>query len=264
MKSGKRLIIEAVMVPLIAWVVIWTFLYIHPISNIQRENFNVPWLITSIVSLFLVLAFIILVLKKRLRKTGYINLKFKELPKVLEQVNSEIINDLTSGIFRAILIWGAFSSVVLINGPEKGITLAIDYALVFITVGLLLIASMAILLMDVPSMLYESLTGKRFSPVFKEVLLISLVSGSFLILLGFIFQHLGTSGIKAFNSLLKFHVNVNLYKNLLLLSALNALYGLTGIFILPRKRKLGLLMLLLISLALIPLVIKIFIQLHSL
>ncbi|WP_232460842.1 hypothetical protein [Thermococcus gorgonarius] len=146
MKSGKRLVIEAVTVPLVAWVVIWMFLYVHPIPNIRRENFNASWLITAVVSLFLVLAFIGLVLKRRLRKAGFTDLKFKELPKVLEKVNPEIISDLMSGIFRAILIWGAFSSVVLINGPEKGITLAMDYALVFITVGLLLIVSMVILL----------------------------------------------------------------------------------------------------------------------
>ena len=164
MKSGKRLVIEAVIVPLVAWVVIWMFLYIHPASSIRRENFNASWLITAVVSLFLALAFIVRVLKRRLRKAGCTDFKFKELPKVLERTDPENIKDLTSGIFRAILIWGAFSSVVLINGPEKGITLAIDYALVFITVGLLLIVSMAILLMDVPSMLYESLTGKRLSP----------------------------------------------------------------------------------------------------
>ncbi|WP_297469038.1 hypothetical protein [Thermococcus sp.] len=35
--------------------------------------------------------------------------------------------------------------------------------------------------------------------------------------------------------------------NLLLLSALNALYGITGILILPRKRMAGLLILLLIA-----------------
>ncbi|WP_232460843.1 hypothetical protein [Thermococcus gorgonarius] len=122
--------------------------------------------------------------------------------------------------------------------------------------------------MDIPSILYESLneslTGKRLSPIFKEVLLISLVSGGFLALLGFVFSHPGASEIGAFHSLLKFYVNGDLHKNLLLLSALNALYGLVGILILPRRRRLGLLTLLMIALALIPLVIKVFIQLHSL
>ncbi|NJE30348.1 hypothetical protein E3E38_04690 [Thermococcus sp. 18S1] len=264
MKSGKRLVIEAVTVPLVAWVVIWLFLYIHPTSSIRRGNFNASWLITAVVSLFLALAFIALILKRRLRKSGHTDFKFKELPKVLERTNPENIKDLTSGIFRALLIWGAFSSGVLINGPGKGITLAIDFALVFITVGLLLIVSMVILFMDVPSMFYESLTGKRLSPIFKEILLISLVSGGSLVLLGFILSHSGASEIMVFHSLLKFYVNRDLYKNLLLLSALNSLYGITGILILPRRRRLGLLMLLMIALALIPLVIKIFIQLHSL
>ncbi|NJE03818.1 hypothetical protein [Thermococcus sp. MV11] len=264
MKFGKRSVMEAVIVPLVAWVVIWLFLYIRPTSGIQRENFNVSWLITTVVSLLLVLAFIALVLKKRLRKVGYTDLKFKELPQVLEKADPEIINDLTSGIFRAILIWGAFSSGVLINGPKKGIILAIDFALVFITVGLLLIISMVVLLMDVPLMLYESLTGKRLSPIFKEILLISLVSGGSLVLLSCMASHLGASEIGLFRSLLKFYVNRDLYKNLLLLSALNILYGLVGILILPRRRRAGRLMLLLIALALVPILIKVFIQLHSL
>jgi len=264
MKSGKRLVMEAVTVPLVAWVVIWLFLYIHPTSSIQRENFNASWLITAVVSLFLALAFIVLMLKRRLRKAGHTDFKFNELPKILERTNPENIKDLTSGIFRDLLIWGAFSSGVLVNGPEKGITLAIDFALVFMTVGLLLIVSLVILLMDVPSMLYESLTGKRLSPIFKEILLISLVSGGSLVLLGFILSHSGASEIRVFRPLLKFYVNRDLYKNLLLLSVLNSLYGLIGILILPRRRRLGLLMLLLTALTLIPVLIKIFIRLHSL
>jgi len=264
MKSGKKLVIEAVTVPLVAWVMIWLFLYIHPTSSIQRENFNASWLITVVVSLFLALAFIVFMLKRRLRKTGHTDFTFKELPKVLERTNPENIKDLTSGIFRTILIWGAFSSGVLINGPEKGIALAIDFAVVFMTVGLLLIVSLAILLMDVPSILYESLSGKRLSPIFKEILLISLVSGGALALLGFILPHSGTSEIRVFRSLLKFYVNRDLYNDLLLLSALNALYGIIGILILPRRRRLGILMLLMIAIALIPILIKVFIQLHSL
>ncbi|AFK22574.1 hypothetical protein [Pyrococcus sp. ST04] len=264
MKSEKRSVIEDITVPLVAWVVILMFLYIRPTSGIQRENFNVSWLITTVVSLFLVLAFIALVLKKRRRKVGYTDLKFKELPQVLERADPETINDLTSGIFRAILVWGAFSSGVLIDGSRRGIILAIDFALVFITVGLLLIISMVVLLMDVPLMLYESLTGKRLSPIFKEIMLISLVSEGFLVLLSFISARHGASEMEVFRSLLKFYVNRDLYKNLLLLSVLNILYGLIEILILPRRRRAGLLMLLLIALVLASILIKVFAQLHSL
>jgi hypothetical protein len=263
MKSGKRLVIEAVVVPLLSWVIIWMLLYIHPTSNIRRENFNVSWLIITAVSLFLVLAFIIFVIEKHLRKIGYTTLKFKELPKVLEKIDPDGIKDLVSGIFRTVLLWGAFSSGVLVNGPKKGVILALDFALAFLAILLPLMVSMLIPIMEVPFLLYEVLTGKRLSYIFKEILLISSVSGGLMVFSGLMATYPRASEIAIIRSLLKLYADRELYRGLLMLAGLNALYGLTGILILPRKRRLGFLMLLLIATVTTVQLVRVFIILHS-
>ncbi|WP_297090094.1 hypothetical protein [Thermococcus sp.] len=263
MKSARRLLVEAVLAPLAMWVIMWSLGYIRPFGDVGRENFNASWLITTIVSFFITLALVILFVKRLLRKAGYSQVGLRELPRVLDEADPKIIGGSMREIFTIVALWGAFSTWVLELGPKKGIIFTVSFAVIFVVVALPLMVSMLIPIMEVPFLLYEILTGKRLSYIFKEVLLISLVSGGSLVLLGFILSHPGASEIRAFHSLLKFYVNGGLYKNLLLLSALNALYGLIGIFILPRRRRLGLLILLFIAVLLVPLLVDVFIELHS-
>ncbi|NJE05743.1 hypothetical protein E3E36_06220 [Thermococcus sp. M36] len=264
MKSARRLLVEAVLAPLAMWVIMWSLGYIRPFGDVGRENFNASWLITTIVSFFITLALVILFVKRLLRKAGYSQVGLRELPRVLDEADPKIIGGSMREIFTIVALWGAFSTWVLELGPKKGIIFTVSFAVIFVVVALPLMVSMLIPIMEVPFLLYEILTGKRLSYIFKEILLVSLVSGGFLIFLSLIATHLGASEIVIIRPLLKFYMNRDLYKNLLLLSALNALYGLIGIFILPRRRRLGLLTLLLIALALVLILIKVFIQLHSL
>jgi hypothetical protein len=263
MKSARRLLIEAILVPLAMWVIIWSLGYIRPFGDVTRENFNASWLITTIVSFFIVLALVILFVKRLLRKTGYSQVGLGELPRVLEEVDPKIIGDSTRDIFTVVALWGAFSTSVLEWGPKKGIIFTINLYEMFIVVLLLLLISMVILLLDVPLMLYESLTGKRLSPIFKEILVVSLVSGGILVLSGLMAACPKASEIAIIRPLLKLYADGKLYGGLLLLSGLNALYGLTGILILPRKRRLGFLMLLLIAAGIALQLVRVFILLHS-
>ncbi|CAD5243360.1 conserved membrane protein of unknown function [Thermococcus camini] len=124
--------------------------------------------------------------------------------------------------------------------------------------------SMLISVLGTALIIYELLTGKRLSHSFGKALLLSLLSGAFVIVVRLMSVHPWAFEITVIRPLLKVCVDNYLCRNLLLLSALNVLYGLVGILILSRKRRAGLLTLLLIALALIPVLIKVFIQLHSL
>ena len=57
--------------------------------------------------------------------------------------------------------------------------------------------------------------------------------------------------------------DIEIYRGLLLLSGLNVLYGLAGVLILPRKRKLGLLVMLIIAVTLGLLWLDVIIKLRS-
>ncbi|WP_297480138.1 hypothetical protein [Thermococcus sp.] len=260
MKPGRKLVLEAILVPLMLWVFMWMLFYIHPPHDISREDFNASWLVVTIVSYFMVMIVVLLLVRRLLRKAGY-QFELRELFRVLDRADPKIIGDSIGDIFTIVILWGAFSTGVLALGLRKGIIFTVRFYLVFMVVVLLLMICVVVVVIDLPLILYEILTGKRLLDGFKGNLIISLISGGFLIFSSLIATNLGFSGIAIIYPLLKLYMNRDLYKNLLLLSALNALYGITGILILPRRRRLGLLMLLLIALALIPILIKVFIEL---
>ncbi|WP_297495478.1 hypothetical protein [Thermococcus sp.] len=208
----------------------------------------------------MVMIVVLLLVRRLLRKAGY-QFELRELFRVLDRADPKIIGDSIGDIFTIVILWGAFSTWVLALGLRKGIIFTVSFYLVFMVVVLLLMISVVVVVIDLPLMLYGILTGKRLLDGFKGNLIISLISGGFLIFSSLIATNLGFSGIAIIHPLLKFYTNRDLYNTLLLLSALNALYGITGILILPRRRRLGLLMLLLIALALIPILIKVFIEL---
>ncbi len=60
MKSGKRLVLEAVTAPLIMWVFMWVLFYIRPPHDISRENFNTSWLMITAVSYLITLVIVVI------------------------------------------------------------------------------------------------------------------------------------------------------------------------------------------------------------
>lgn len=135
----------------------------------------------------------------------------------------------------------------------------------FVVIALPVMVSMMVAVISVSLWLSESLTGKQLSKIFKAILMFSLASGGgSLVSLGLLAIHLNVSNTAVIRPpLLKIYINRGLYHNLLLLSSLDALYGLAGILLLPRKRKLGLSVLLLIAVAIVPLLVEVFIGLYS-
>ncbi|WP_240910813.1 hypothetical protein [Thermococcus sp. MAR1] len=107
MKSGKRLVLEAVMAPLIIWVFMWAWFYISPPHDISRENFNTSWLVVTVVSFFMTLVIVVLFVGRLLRKAGY-RFEFRELPRVLDEADPKIIGDSTRDIFNIMALWGVF------------------------------------------------------------------------------------------------------------------------------------------------------------
>ncbi|WP_367883219.1 hypothetical protein [Thermococcus peptonophilus] len=145
-----------------------------------------------------------------------------------------------------------------------GIVLTLNFAMAFVVIALPVMVSMMVAVISVSLWLSESLTGKQLSKIFKAILMFSLASGGisgFFRSAGHSFECLKHCGNTP--PLLKIYINRGLYHNLLLLSSLDALYGLAGILLLPRKRKLGLSVLLLIAVAIVPLLVEVFIGLYS-
>ncbi|WP_342764468.1 hypothetical protein [Thermococcus sp. 21S9] len=255
--------LEAVTAPLVIWAFIWAWFYINPPHDISRENFNTSWLLITVVSYFITLVIVALFVGRLLKKAGY-RFEFRELPRVLNEVDPKIIGDSTRDIFNIVAMWGVFSTAVLAFGVKKGTIFTVAVYLVLSSIGLLLMISMLISVLGTALILYELLTGRRLSHSFEKALLLSLLSGAFLVLVRLMSGYPWAFNITVVRPLLKVCTDNYLCKNLLLLSALNSLYGLVGILILPRRRKLGLLLLLIIALAIAPLLVKVFIQLHSL
>ncbi|AMQ18555.1 hypothetical protein [Thermococcus peptonophilus] len=263
MNSTKKLLMEAILIPLIFWVVMWGLFYLHPSPDLPRENYNVSWLITAAISFFLTLAFVFWYVQRMLRKAGYPQVGFRGLPKVLREADPTIVNSSARDMFIIVLLWGSFSTAVLLKGPKWGIVLTLNFAMAFVVIALPVMVSMMVAVISVSLWLSESLTGKQLSKIFKAILMFSLASGGSLVSLGLLAIHLNVSNTAVIRPLLKIYINRGLYHNLLLLSSLDALYGLAGILLLPRKRKLGLSVLLLIAVAIVPLLVEVFIGLYS-
>ncbi|WP_054840817.1 hypothetical protein [Thermococcus peptonophilus] len=122
MNSTKKLLMEAILIPLIFWVVMWGGLfYLHPSPDLPRENYNVSWLITAAISFFLTLAFVFWYVQRMLRKAGYPQVGFRGLPKVLREADPTIVNSSARDMFIIVLLWGgSFSTAVLLKGPKWG------------------------------------------------------------------------------------------------------------------------------------------------
>ncbi|ACJ17371.1 Hypothetical protein TON_1880 [Thermococcus onnurineus NA1] len=249
MKPGRKLVLEAVLGPLVFWVIMWGLFYIHPTPDLRRENFNAPWLMTSVASFFVALTIALFMLKRRLEKEHNSKFGFRELPRVIDETDPEVIRDLTKDISFIILMWGPFASAVLDMGVERGVVYFLDFAVQCVMVCVPLFLAIGVLFIDFPIFLYARFIGKDSSPGSREILLGSLISLVSLVAVG-----VATS----FNVRVEATLPIlNLpsedpveYRYVLLLSGLNVLYSLLGMLVYPKKRKLGLLL----SLPIVPLI----------
>jgi hypothetical protein len=263
MNSTKKLLMEAILIPLIFWIIMWGLFYLHPSPDLPRENYNVSWLITAAISFFLTLTFVFWYVQRMLRKAGYPRVELRGLPGTLGEADPTIVNNSARDVFITVLLWGSFSTAVLLKGPKWGIVLTIDFAVAFVVIVLPVMVSMMVPVIGASLWLSESLTGKQLSKIFKAILMFSLASGGSLVSLGLLAIHSNVSNTAVIHPLLKIYINRGLYHSLLMLSGLDTLYGLIGILLLPRKRKLGLSVLLLIAVAIAPLLVDVFIGLYS-
>jgi len=227
MNSGKRLLAETTLAPLIMWIGFWVLFYIRPPHDVQRDNFNISWLIVTVVSFFITLAIVALFVKRLLRKAGYPPFKLRELSRVLEEIDPKIIRDSQREIFNIVAFWGVFSSIILRYGPEQGVVFAIEYALLFVVVVVPMIFSIAVPVVEVPFVLYEIFTGKQTffvgkqtSDSFKWWLRVSLVPMSILTFVGLmsIYMSSWASNVVILRPLLNIYSDSEVYRGLLLLS----------------------------------------------
>ena len=264
MKPGRKLVLEAVLVPLMIVMAFWGLFYLRPRVPSQKMVITTSGLITATVSFFIALVIALFILKRRLEKEHNSKFGFRELPNVIDKTNLEIIQDSARDIAFVILMWGSLSTAVVDMGFERGIVYVVNFVMICVMICLPLFLTVLVLFIDFPVFLYARFVGKDYSPGSREILLGSLVSLSSLVAVGLDANYYDVR-IDVIRPILNFYSKYQtVYRYVLLLSGLNVLYALAGMLAYPRKKRVGLLMLLMIALALIPLVIKIFIQLHSL
>ena len=107
MKSGKRLVLEAVLVPLIILVAFWGLFYFYPCVPSQKMNITISGLITAVVFFFIALGMALFMLKKRLEKEHNSRFRFRDLPGIIDKTGLKIIQDSARDIVFVILMWGS-------------------------------------------------------------------------------------------------------------------------------------------------------------
>jgi len=191
-----------------------------------------------LITLFIVALFV----GRLLRKAGY-RFRFRELPRVLEEADPKIIGDSTRDIFNIVAMWGVFSTAVLGFGIEKGVVYFLNLAVQCVMICIPVFLSVAVLFIDFPLFLYARFVGKESSPGSRVILLGSLVSLSSLLALGLVANYFDVR-VEVIRPLLNFYGQRTAYRCFLLLSGLNVIYSLVGMFLYPKNRKLGFLLLL--------------------
>lgn len=264
MEPGRKTILKAVLVPLMIVMAFWGLFYFRPRVPSQKMTITISGLITAVVSFFIALVMALFILKRRLEKEHNSKFSFGELPNVIDKTDLRIIQDSARDVVFIILMWGSLSTAIVDMGFERGIVYVVNFVMICVMICVPSFLAVVVLFIDFPVLLYARFTGKESSPGSREILLGSLVSLSTLVVVGLVANYSDVR-VEAIRPILNFYSkDQKMYRYVLLLSGLNVLYALVGMLVYPRKRRLGLLTLLLIALALIPVLIKVFIQLHSL
>ncbi|WP_297469049.1 hypothetical protein [Thermococcus sp.] len=161
----------------------------------------------------------------------------------MDEADPKIIGDSTRDIFNIVAMWGVFSTAVLGFGIEKGVVYFLNLAVQCVMICIPVFLSVAVLFIDFPLFLYARFVGKETSPGSRVILLGSLVSLSSLLALGLVANYFDVR-VEVIRPLLNFYGQRTAYMCFLLLSGLNVIYNLGGMFLCPKNRKLGFLLLL--------------------
>jgi uncharacterized BrkB/YihY/UPF0761 family membrane protein len=60
MKPGRKLMLEAILVPLVIWMALWGLFYFRPRVPSQKMTITISGLITAVVSFFILIAYILM------------------------------------------------------------------------------------------------------------------------------------------------------------------------------------------------------------
>ncbi|NJE30350.1 hypothetical protein E3E38_04700 [Thermococcus sp. 18S1] len=263
MKPGRKLVLEAVLVPLAIWVALWGLFYFRPRVPSQKMTITISGLIMAVVSFFIALAIALFILKRRLETEHNFKFGFRELPRVIDETDIGIIQDSAKDIAFVILMWGSLSTALIHMGFEKGVVYVINLAVMCVMLCLPLFLAVGVLFIDFPIFLYARFVGKASSPGSREVLVGSLVSLAFLVTVGLVANYSDVR-VDVIRPILNFYREDPIgYRYVLLLSGSEALYSLLGMLIYPKKRKLGILLVLPLVLLLAHTLLKTFIWMHS-
>ena len=94
MKPGRKLLLEAVLVPLIIVVAFWGLFYFYPRVPSQKMNVTISGLITAVVFFFIALGMALFMLKKRLEKEHNSRFRFRDLPGVIDKTDLRLFRTL--------------------------------------------------------------------------------------------------------------------------------------------------------------------------
>ncbi|CAD5243362.1 hypothetical protein [Thermococcus camini] len=97
MKPGRKLVLEAVLVPLIIVMAFWGLFYFRPRVPSQKMTITISGLITAVVSFFISLAIAVFVFKRRFEREHNSKFGFRELPDVIDKTDPRIIQDSLQG-----------------------------------------------------------------------------------------------------------------------------------------------------------------------
>ncbi|WP_297535382.1 hypothetical protein [Thermococcus sp.] len=263
MKPGRKLMLEAVLVPLMIWMALWGLFYFRPRVPSQKMTITISGLIAAVVSFFIALAIALFILKRRLEKERNSKFGFRELPRVIDETDIRVIRDLTNDVAFVILLWGLLGTAVMNRGFEKGAVYVINLAVMCVMLCLPLFLAVGVLFIDFSIFIYARFVGKDPSPGSREILIGSLISLSFLVAVGLVAKYSDVR-VDVIRPILNFYRKDPIgYRYALLLSGSEALYCLLGMLIYPKKRKLGILLVLPIILIIAHTLLKTFIWMHS-
>ncbi|USS40243.1 hypothetical protein NF865_07895 [Thermococcus aggregans] len=245
MKPGRKLILEAVLIPLAILLAFWGLYYFRPPSPSKKMTIAFSGVITAGVSFFVALAVALFILKRRLEKEHNSKFGFGELLQIIDETDVRVIQDSAKDIVFIILMWGSLSTALVDMGFERGVIYVINFAVMCVMICLPVFLAIGVLFIDFPIFLYARFVGKDGSPGSKEIFLGSFLSLVFLVVVGLVASYSDVH-IEAIRPILNFYrEEPTVYRYVLLLSGSEALYSLQGMLIYSKKRKLGILLILL-------------------
>ncbi|AFL95015.1 hypothetical protein CL1_0810 [Thermococcus cleftensis] len=87
MKPGRKLMLEAILVPLVIWMALWGLFYFRPRVPSQKMTITLSGLITAVVSFFIALAIAFFIFKRRLERERNSKFGFRELLRVIDETD---------------------------------------------------------------------------------------------------------------------------------------------------------------------------------